>query len=72
MAITVDGKQVDASTLEVTNIIMADYPDFCDAYFCNAKFEDGSELTEAQIETLNAEYAHEVNRMIHAQVRFIF
>lgn len=72
MAITVDGKQVDTNTLEITNIVAADYPDFCDAYFCNAKFEDGTVLTEAQIDTLNAEYTHEVNRMIHSQVRFIF
>lgn len=72
MAITVDGKTVDTNTLEVTNILMRDYPDFCDAYFSGAKFNDGSSLTDEQVDKLNADYAHEVNPTIHAQVRFMF
>jgi hypothetical protein len=31
----------------------SDYPDFCDAYIIEAYWEDGSELTEAEIEAID-------------------
>lgn len=63
--VIVDGKQVDMATACITNICRDDYPDFCDAYFCDAEFMDGVRLTEEQIEKMNEEYIHIVNEMIH-------
>jgi len=65
MAMMIDGKAVDAKTVEIDNVRMADYPDFCDAYFCAASFTDGTPLTVSQIDTLNADYSGEVNAIIH-------
>ena len=67
----IDGKQVNTDTVQITNIVMADYPDFCDAYFCAADFADGTPLTDAQIDTLNETYADRVNGMIHERVLFV-
>jgi hypothetical protein len=67
---TIDGKQIDRNTLQVTNILMSDYPDFCDAYFCYAEFTDGEELTDVQIDKLNETYWNEVNAHIHENVSY--
>ena len=37
---------VDAT---VDGIDMRDYPDFCDAYFDSAYYEDGTELTDDEL-----------------------
>ena len=36
----------------VDGIDMSDYPDFCDAYFESAVYEDGAELTDDELENL--------------------
>ena len=50
----INGRKVEAS---VTNVCSWDYPDFCDAYFCDAVFVDtGEELTDKQYEELHENY----------------
>jgi hypothetical protein len=61
----IDGKAIDTNTLSIANIDRRDYPDFCDAYFDAAKFTDGTPLTESQIDTLNIQYAEDINAIIH-------
>jgi len=39
-------------SLEVDGLDGDDYPDFCDAYFSYAEFEDGTPLTDEQLEEL--------------------
>jgi hypothetical protein len=48
---------------EVDGVDSSDYPDFCDAYFCYATFEDGTELTDAELEQLTDENGDVVNEM---------
>jgi hypothetical protein len=51
---------VDAS---VDGIDMQDYPDFCDAYFDSACYEDGTELTDDELIELtdnNPDLLHEM------------
>ena len=36
----------------VDGIDMSDYPDFCDAYFESAVYEDGTALTDDELENL--------------------
>lgn len=39
--------------LEFQDIHMWDYPDFCDAYISAASWEDGTELTDDELDKLN-------------------
>ena len=48
---------------EVDGIDMQDYPDFCDAYFDSACYEDGTALTDDELIELtdaNREILHEM------------
>ena len=49
-----NGKKVFAS---VDNVCSWDYPDFADAYFCDCVYEDGTELTEEEVDKLHDLYA---------------
>jgi len=47
--------------VEVDGIDMSDYPDFCDAYFSSAIFEDTlEELTDDQLDELRELYPSEL------------
>jgi hypothetical protein len=50
---------------EVDGVDSSDYPDFCDAYFSYATFEDGTELTDEQLEQLTDENGDVVNEKCH-------
>ena len=39
--------------LEVDGVDPRDYPDFSDAYFSNGCYEDGTPLTDEELERLN-------------------
>jgi hypothetical protein len=54
--VMIDGKKVDTTTIEVSNIYSDDYPDFSDAYAANAQFMDGTELTDEQLAMLDDQY----------------
>ena len=50
----INGRKVEAN---VEDVCSWDYPDFCDAHFCNARFADtGEELTDEQYEELHENY----------------
>ena len=46
-----NGKKV--VDLEVDGVVSGDYPDFSDAYFSNGCYEDGTPLTDDELERLN-------------------
>lgn len=46
-----NGKKV--VDLEVDGVDPRDYPDFSDAYFSNGCYEDGTPLTDEELERLN-------------------
>jgi len=46
-----NGKKV--VDLEVDGVDSSDYPDFSDAYFSNGCYEDGTPLTDEELERLN-------------------
>jgi hypothetical protein len=50
-----NGKRV--VDLEVDGVDGRDYPDFADAYFCYACYEDGTELTDDELEQLTEKFA---------------
>jgi hypothetical protein len=43
---------VNERSLEVENVDRSDYPDFCDAYFSYGEYNDGTPLTDDELETL--------------------
>ena len=52
--------------VEVDGVDTRDYPDFCDAYFSNAVYEDtGEELTDEELEQLQDAYPEVVNEMAY-------
>ena len=48
-----NGKKVFASGADVHEW---DYPDFCDAHFEDCFFEDGTELTDEEVQQLHDKY----------------
>ena len=46
-----NGKNV--VNLQVDGVDSRDYPDFSDAYFSNGSYEDGTPLTDDELERLN-------------------
>lgn len=44
-----------AHNVELDGIDTRDYPDFCDAYITYAEHEDGTPLTDAELEALNGD-----------------
>jgi hypothetical protein len=51
------------NNLEIEGVYISDYPDFCDAYFCYAKWENGTPLTDHELEELTRERGDVVNEM---------
>lgn len=49
---------------EIDGVDSRDYPDFCDAYFCYAVWEDTKEeLTDKELEQLTNECGGTINEM---------
>jgi hypothetical protein len=63
--IKINGKVVDQSSIEIDGVDTKDYPDFCDAYFVSAEFDDGEELTEEWLEKLQLEHGELLNNLAH-------
>lgn len=67
----INGKPVDMSSIEIDGIDMNDYPDFSDAYIAYAAFEDGTELTDGELQELEADNYGLVNDLIHDNQLYI-
>lgn len=62
-AMNIKGREVDEGTLVVDGVDRLDYPDFCDAYFADASFVDGTELTDVELEQLTSDYPGMLSEM---------
>lgn len=49
----IDRDLININSLVVDGIDTRDYPDFCDAYFCEGFYLDGTELPEEVLEELS-------------------
>lgn len=49
--------------LEVDGVDLGDYPDFADAYFSYGCYEDGTELTDEELNELTDSHGDIVNQM---------
>jgi hypothetical protein len=52
----------------VDGIDMSDYPDFCDAYFESACYEDGTALTDDELNELTDQNPETLHEMIYDQI----
>ena len=55
--IFIKSKEVKYTSLEVDGVCSWDYPEFCDAYVSYGEFINGKELTQEELEILEAEYS---------------
>jgi hypothetical protein len=53
-------KKINWKSLKFEDIDPKDYPEFVDAYVSYAEYEDGSALTDDELEKLDTEYPKEV------------
>lgn len=58
-----NGRQI--KNVEIDGVDSRDYPDFCDAHFSYAEFENGTPLTDDELEQLADENGDVVNEMCH-------
>jgi len=63
--VSLNGKPVDVSSIEIDNIDMDDFPDFVDAYIVAADYEDGTPLTDEELEQFQEENYDLVGELIH-------
>lgn len=55
--LTLNGKVIDHTSLEVDGVDPKDYPDLVDSYFSYALYADGTELTDEELDQLGDEQA---------------
>jgi len=48
---------------EVDGVDTSDYPDFCDAFFSYAEYEDGTPLSDDELELLGEEFGEMINQL---------
>ena len=63
--IIIDNKEVDLSTIELDNVFLWDYPEYCDAFVSFAKFKDGTELKSNELDIITDNYPELVNDLAH-------
>ena len=57
-------KKINWSTLKFEDIDPKDYPDFVDAYVSYAEYEDGTALTDDELEKLEQDHPEEVQNAL--------
>lgn len=60
--------RVDKSSIELDGVDPSDYPDFSDAFIAAANFEDGTPLTDDELDQLGDEMADEIHQMAYGSL----
>jgi hypothetical protein len=60
-----NGHKISVASLEVMGVHQWDYPDFSDAFFGYAEYENGIELTESELDELTEKYGDVVHELAH-------
>jgi hypothetical protein len=71
--IEVNGRKVDVRSIEIDGVDTRDAPDFSDAYISYAQFDDGSELSDSDLDRLNDDHGDLVHELaydsLHEEVK---
>lgn len=54
--VRINGRCVDVASIEIEGIDGRDYPDFSDAFVCAANWDDGTPLTEDELNELESQH----------------
>jgi hypothetical protein len=65
LGVTVNGKEINVSSIEVEGVNSWDSPDFVDAYITYAEFADGTPLSDDELDQLTDEHGDLVNQAAH-------
>ena len=63
--VSLNGKPVDVNSIEIDGIDTSDYPDFVDAYIIAADYEDGTPLSDDEVQQFQDENYDLVGELIH-------
>jgi hypothetical protein len=63
--VSLNGKPVNMQSIEIDGIDIDDYPDFVDAYITAAEYEDGTPLSEEELQQFEEENFRLVGELIH-------
>lgn len=66
-----NGKNIKKESIEIEDVNMNDYPDFCDAYIVSAEYEDGTKLTNDEVDQFFDENYYLTNELIHEKTLYI-
>lgn len=64
MEVSIDFRGSTVTFIELDGIDTTDYPDFCDVYISEAWYEDGTPLTESELEQLENEYPYLARELV--------
>ena len=67
--ISLNGKDIDITSIEIDNVDTDDYPDFSDAYISAASYADGNALTDEELQRLQDENRDLVHELAHTSVQ---
>lgn len=62
---TINGKEVDISSLEIGDVDTGDYPDFADAFISKGTFADGTPMSDEDLEEFQDQYSDIVHKLAH-------
>jgi hypothetical protein len=60
-----DFKKLDLKSIELEDINTNDYPDFVDAFISYAQYNDGTELTDQELDELNNDSSFVYDQVIN-------
>lgn len=56
-------KQLNTNSVVLENVHRWDHPDYCDAFIGYAEWEDGTPLTDDELEEANEDYGDLINEL---------
>lgn len=65
--IIINDKVVDTGSLEIDGVNYWDAPDFCDGFFSAGQFEDGTKMSDEELNELADEHPDILEKMIYNQ-----
>jgi len=57
-------KKVNVQSIQIEDVDYKDYPKFCDAFISFAEYEDGTELTDEELEEYTDSNLELINELI--------
>lgn len=64
-------ENINIKLIEIENVLMFDYPDFCDAFISYAETNDGKVLTDEELEELTENNPGFINETIFEKQLYI-